>query len=60
MLQKITEGFQKKHEKPGIKKRGLGPDQFHYNQSRLSARLHTTLVQITRITPSEYTLNTLY
>jgi len=43
-----------------LKKRGLGPDQIQYNQSRLQSRLHTTLVQITRITPSEYTLNILY
>jgi len=29
----------------------LGPDQSHYNQSRLWSRLHTTLTQITRIKP---------
>ena len=33
------------------RKRGLGPDQSHYNQSQLWSRLHTTLAQITRITP---------
>ena len=42
------------------RKRGLGPDQSHYNQSWLWARLHTTLAQITRITPkwihTEYTV----
>jgi len=31
--------------------RACGPDQSHYNQSRLWSRLHTTLAQITRITP---------
>jgi len=31
--------------------RGLGPDQSHYNPSRLWSRLQTTLVQITRIAP---------
>jgi len=40
--------------------RGLGPEQSHYNQSRLWSRLQTTLAQHTPITPSEYTLNTLY
>jgi len=30
---------------------GLGPDQSHYNQWRRWSRLHTTLAQITRITP---------
>ena len=38
---------------------GLGPDQSHYNQSRLWSRLHNTLTQITRISPkwlyTEYT-----
>ena len=43
-----------------LKKRGLGPDQSHYDQSRLWSILHTTLAQITRITPSEYTLNILH
>jgi len=33
------------------RKRGLGPDQSHYNQSRLWSRLHTTIAQITRISP---------
>jgi len=33
------------------RKRGLGPDQSHYNQSRLGSRLQSTLAQITRITP---------
>jgi len=33
------------------RKRGLGPDQIHYNNSRLWSRLHNTLAQITRITP---------
>ena len=33
------------------RKRGLGPDQIHYNLSRLWSRLHTTLAQITWITP---------
>ena len=33
------------------RKRGFGPDQSHYNQSRLWCRLHTTLAQITWITP---------
>ena len=42
------------------RKWGLGPDQSHYNQSQLWFRLHTTLAQITQITPSEYTLNILY
>jgi len=36
------------------------PDQSHYNQSRLCSRLHTTLAQLHRSSPSEYTLNTLY
>jgi len=36
MLQQITEEALKKHEKPGIKNRGLGPEQSHCNQSRLS------------------------
>jgi len=30
---------------------GLGPDRSNYNQSRLWSRLHTTLAQITQITP---------
>jgi len=34
------------------RKRGLGPDQSHYTQSRLWPRLHTTLAQITRIVPN--------
>ena len=34
-----------------LKKRRLGPDQSHCNQSRFWSILHTTLVQITRITP---------
>ena len=42
------------------KKRGLGPDQSHYIQSRLWSRLHTTPAQITRITRkwiyTEYTV----
>jgi len=44
------------------RKRGLGPDQNHYNQSRLWFRLHTTqtLAEITHITPkwiyTEYTV----
>jgi len=42
------------------RKQGLGLDQSHYIQSRLWSRLHTTLAQIRQITPSEYTLNTLY
>ena len=56
------------------RKRGLGLDQSHYNQSRLWSRLHTTLAQISRkwiysedhpkvnmgSPPSEYTFNTLY
>jgi len=42
------------------RKRVLGPDQSHYNQSRLWSRLHITLAEITRITPSEYTPTTLY
>jgi len=43
----------KNHEKRGIeKKRGLVLDQNHYNQSRLWSRLHTTLAQITQITPN--------
>jgi len=33
------------------RKRGLGPDQCHYNQSRLCSRLQTTLAQITRNRP---------
>ena len=33
------------------RKRGLGPDQSHYNQSRLWSRLQTTPAQITRIMP---------
>ena len=41
------------------RKRRLGPNQSHYNQSRLWSRLQTTLVQIRRITPkriyTEYT-----
>jgi len=43
-----------------FRKRGLGPDQSQYYQSRLWSRLHTTLAQITRITPkwryTEYTV----
>ena len=39
---------------------GLGPDQSDYNQSWRWSRLHTTLAQITRITPkwvcTEYTI----
>jgi len=50
MLQQITEEFQKKHEKPGIKKTKACPDQSHYKQSLLWSRLHTTLAQIARIT----------
>ena len=33
------------------RKRGLGPDQSHYNQSRRWFWLQTTLAQITRIDP---------
>jgi len=33
------------------RKRGLGPDESHYNQSRRRSRLQTTLAQITRINP---------
>ena len=33
------------------RKRRLGPDQSHYNQSRLWSSLQTTLAQITQITP---------
>jgi len=39
---------------------GLGPGQSHYNQSRHWSRLHTTLAQMTHITPkwiyTEYTV----
>jgi len=49
-LQKILVRF--------YRKRGRGPDQSHYNQSRLWSRLHTTPTQITRLIPkSIYTQN---
>ena len=38
------------------RKRGLGADQSHYNQSRRWSWLHTTLAQITRIAPKWITL----
>jgi len=49
-LQQMTEEFKKMHKKTGITKRGLGPDQSHYNNSRLWFILPITLAQITRIT----------
>jgi len=36
---------------PFYRKRGLGPDQNHYNQSRRWSWLQTTLAQLTRIVP---------
>jgi len=34
-----------------LQKRGLGPDEIHYNHSRLWSGLHNTLAQIARINP---------
>ena len=46
------------------RKRGLGPDQIHYNHSLLWSRLHTTLAQITRTTPkwiyTEWTVSIMF
>jgi len=61
MLQQITEELQIKHEKPGNKKNeDLVQIKVIITSHDFSPDYTTTLAQITRITPSEYTLKILY